>query len=153
MVTPGAKKLLMVFLVASFLVQTTLVYTDPPRPEPMTGAALEGAKLWHEHNCQSCHQLYGFGGFLGPDLTNFTARTTEQRLREVMTGQSAQMPAFDLGEDGLNQMWEFLAYMNETGWGEARRPAPPGDSPAARFPARNTRHALPNDVGPRSTRS
>ena len=62
-----ARKRSMIGLVLIFFVQTWFVYTDPAgrRTPALSREATLGQKVWHDHNCQSCHQLYGFGGFLG----------------------------------------------------------------------------------------
>ena len=84
----GTRKILLVSLVLVFFVQTWFVYSDEAgRATPALSAeAARGRELWHEHNCQSCHQIHGFGGFLGPDLTNATLRLTDARLEAVLTG-------------------------------------------------------------------
>ena len=90
-----ARKSLMLGLVGIFLVQTWMVYTDPVGREaaPLTAEASRGQEVWHRYNCQSCHQLYGFGGFLGPDLTNAARHLTDERLDSVLTDGSEIMPA------------------------------------------------------------
>ena len=66
-----ARQGLMLALVCAFVAQTWLVYADPAgKRTPLSPLAARGRALWHRRNCQSCHQIYGFGGFLGPDLTN-----------------------------------------------------------------------------------
>ena len=49
-------------------------YDTPVRTPPLDDLARAGRALWHDHNCQTCHQIYGFGGFLGPDVTNGAQR-------------------------------------------------------------------------------
>lgn len=55
-----------------FSVYTALVYAYGlgTNAEPADAAILAGLRTWQEQNCQSCHQLYGLGGYMGPDLTN-----------------------------------------------------------------------------------
>ena len=36
-----------------------------------------GWETWQNKNCQSCHQLYGLGGYMGPDLTNVASDSTK----------------------------------------------------------------------------
>ena len=36
----------------------------------ISSLACEGKIVFQKYNCISCHQLYGLGGYLGPDLTN-----------------------------------------------------------------------------------
>ena len=100
-------------LVAAFAAQTTLVYLDDAAStfETLTEEAVRGRRLWHKHNCQSCHQIHGFGGFLGPDLTNAAQRLTDERLEEVLTVGVAQMPAFHLNEDERLDLAIFLVNM------------------------------------------
>jgi nitric oxide reductase subunit C len=117
-----AKGALLFFLVLCFLGQSYLVYSDPPACEPLKGLALEGRRLWHAKNCQACHQLYGMGGFLGPDLTNaIPERVNIFRLRKILSDGSAVMPAYKMEKDEIRAIGAFLGAMNKTGQGEARR--------------------------------
>ncbi len=113
---------MMAVLVCCFVLQTYLVYSDPP-PEtpPLNERALEGRRIWHAKNCQACHQLYGMGGFLGPDLTNVTERINGFRLRKVLTKGSLAMPAFELERKEIAAVGAFLAAVGKTGRGQARR--------------------------------
>lgn len=110
-------------LLAAFCVQTSLVYLDPTADAkaPLSELALEGRRLWHRHNCQVCHQIYGFGGFLGPDLTNAAPRLTRARLDEVLTQGNAQMPAFHFSPAQIDAVQQFLVELDRTGVGVARR--------------------------------
>ena len=119
MASPAAKKLLMTVLVACFLVQTALVYTDR-KAEPLSEQALQGRRLWHENACQVCHQLYGQGGFLGPDLTNAASRMDEARLTSLLTVGSGQMPALGFGADQITQITAFLEAMDRPDLGRGQ---------------------------------
>ena len=120
------RKLLLGFLVAAFAVQTSMVYADETAAgfSPLSEEAVRGRQLWHKHNCQSCHQIHGFGGFLGPDLTNAAARLTDDRLEEVLTVGSLQMPAFHLDEDEILDLAAFLDELGEMGVGVPRSELP-----------------------------
>ncbi|MFN3244110.1 MAG: c-type cytochrome [Planctomycetota bacterium] len=120
------RKLLMGGLVAAFAVQTALVYTDDTASsfETLSEEALRGRRLWHEYNCQTCHQIHGFGGFLGPDLTNAARRLTDERLTEVLTVGTAQMPAFHFDEDQVYQLATFLDELSVMGVGVPRAVQP-----------------------------
>ena len=114
----------MAFLVAMFAVQTFLVYSDNTGRDlpPLSDAALEGRTIWLSHNCQSCHQFYGFGGFLGPDLTNASRRLDRARLDHVLTEGVAQMPPFHLSPAEISAVEAYLREMDGTGVGQARAP-------------------------------
>ncbi len=88
----------------------------------MGSQAVEGRRLWHENNCQVCHQLFGQGGFLGPDLTNAASRMDAPRLRSLLTIGSGQMPAYGLDDAQIAQVAAFLEYMDkpEIGRGQLR---------------------------------
>ncbi len=109
-------------LVTIFLVQTWLVYTDPVGREsaPLTAEASRGQELWHAHNCQSCHQVYGFGGFLGPDLTNAANQLTDERLSVVLTSGTDVMPAFHMSSEERAAVRTFLVELDLTGQGQVR---------------------------------
>ena len=120
------RKHLMAFLVAMFAIQTYLVYRDPTGRElpQLSEAALEGREIWLANNCQACHQFYGFGGFLGPDLTNTASRLDRARLDLVLTEGKAQMPAFHLTAAQISAVATYLREMDATGVGQARAPRP-----------------------------
>ncbi|MHC4990103.1 MAG: c-type cytochrome [Planctomycetota bacterium] len=117
---PFTKQLLLLGLLTAFFVQTHLVYTDIHDTERIGDRELAGRRLWHQSNCQTCHQLHGFGGFLGPDLTNAAARLERGQLDALLTIGEGQMPAFEMEPDQIDTIWAFLNAMNETGTGQAR---------------------------------
>ena len=127
------RRLMLFFLTAVFFVQTWLVYSDPAgrAGPPLSELAQEGSALWHEHNCQACHQLFGFGGFLGPDLTNVADRLGKavddtadlntllgSRMETVLTSGSDRMPAFHLAEGERAALIAFFMEVNLTGVGQ-----------------------------------
>ncbi len=115
-------------LLAAFFVQTWLVYADQTghATPPLSALASRGQELWHDHNCQSCHQVFGFGGFLGPDLTNATHSLTDARLDLILTEGSGLMPAFHLGQNDRAALAQFLVEVDRTGVGQPRmQPAVP----------------------------
>jgi nitric oxide reductase subunit C len=117
------RKLLMGGLLASFAIQTAMVYADDTasvRFEVLSEDALEGRRVWHQYNCQTCHQIHGFGGFLGPDLTNYGLRMTDERVADVLTNGAAQMPAFHLSDGEIDALWVFFEELAEMGQGVPR---------------------------------
>ena len=121
----------MASLLAAFVGQTALVYADDTadRTPPLSEEALAGRKLWHEHNCQVCHQIYGFGGFLGPDLTNAGGRMTLEYLTPILTdgpqNGTTQMPAFHMEESEIAALHQFFVELDKTGVGVPRAFRPP----------------------------
>ncbi|MCA8953060.1 MAG: cytochrome c [Planctomycetes bacterium] len=125
----GLRKVMMASLLACFVGQTAMVYADDTadRTPPLSEQALAGRRIFHDHNCQACHQIYGFGGFLGPDLTNAGGRLTRERLDDVLTNGNAQMPAFHLDASQIDALEAFLRELDATGVGVPRafvRPEP-----------------------------
>lgn len=79
--------------------------------------ASAGKEVWQKYNCHTCHQLYGLGGYLGPDLTNVTAKPGYSTvfLKAVISNGIGQMPPFDLTHQEMEDLLVFLQAMNETG--------------------------------------
>lgn len=116
-----ARKVLLSLLVVVFALQTWLVYSDPTgRQQVLSQRALEGQAVWRENNCQSCHQLYGYGGFLGPDLTNSIDGLSPERMESILTAGAGQMPAFHLGPDAREALTVFLREIDATGVSQPR---------------------------------
>ncbi|HEX5050593.1 MAG TPA: c-type cytochrome [Planctomycetota bacterium] len=120
------RKLLMSCLLGAFCVQTAFVYLDDTADKlpRLSEEAVQGRRIWHAHNCQVCHQIHGFGGFLGPDLTNAAPRLTTERLHQVLTDGTGQMPAFHLGDEQIALVTAYLDELPSTGVGVSRRHVP-----------------------------
>ena len=137
MIRASAKKAALACLVAAFGVQTTLVYTDE-RQDPLSEAALRGRTLWHENACQVCHQLYGQGGFLGPDLTNAASRMDASRLASLLTVGSGQMPPLHFTDEQIADLSAYLEALDrpDLGRGQLRLgAASEGSGPGGTFDA------------------
>ncbi len=109
-----------VYLVAvvCFFVQAGFVYLDYPRGAlgaRLSAQAKGGLALWRKNNCQACHQIYGYGGFLGPDLTNVMSRRPLEDWTDVLTRGRKQMPAFHFDQQQRAAIIAFLTEMNDTG--------------------------------------
>jgi len=151
MFEPSSKKTLITVLVACFALQTGLVYSDD-RHNPLSESAVKGRQIFHKEACQVCHQLYGQGGFLGPDLTNAASRVDQARLVSLLTVGSGQMPAFHLDEDQISDVRAFLEEIDrpDLGVGQLRLgDAQEGMGPQAAFErtVRNEAPAGPVAVG------
>ncbi|RKZ49673.1 MAG: hypothetical protein DRR16_13955 [Candidatus Parabeggiatoa sp. nov. 3] len=126
------------FNVLCFFTQGFLVYSDFPTPEMGTKAQLnelayQGLNIWRRENCQACHKIHGFGGFLGPDLTNVTQRLSENSLHYRLDQRGYLMPAFHLPQPERLAVIEYLKIINQTGQGTVK-PVEGGELPWYIYP-------------------
>ncbi|MFV2008019.1 MAG: cytochrome c [Longimicrobiales bacterium] len=150
MVDVTVKKTLMTVLVAAFVVQTVLVYSDE-RQDPLSADAMAGRELWHANACQVCHQIYGQGGPLGPDLTNAASRVDDARLGLLLKEGSGQMPALGFTDEQVAQMAAYLEALDrpDLGRGQLRLGTPSeAGGPWGRFAdvMDSAVRAVPSDV-------
>ena len=105
--------LLIVYCCYSFLVYAySARVTAPPSAE-----ALAGFDIWQSKNCQACHQVYGLGGYMGPDLTNIISDTTKGPLYAfafIKLG-SPKMPNFNFSDTEANKIIAFLKWVDKSG--------------------------------------
>jgi nitric oxide reductase subunit C len=83
----------------------------------MSDAAIEGEILWQNNNCVSCHQFYGLGGYLGPDLTNVISHKSKgpKYVRAFINSGVKSMPKFEFSEEEKENIVQFLTYVDKTG--------------------------------------
>lgn len=107
--------LLVLFFSYSFMVYT--IGTEPENGGKISAAAVEGKMVWQKYNCISCHQLYGLGGYMGPDLTNVISAPGKGKhfARAFIATGSSKMPNFKLSEKEMETLLEFLNYVDKTG--------------------------------------
>jgi nitric oxide reductase subunit C len=55
-----------------------------------------GSDLFQQYNCTSCHQLYGLGGYLGPELTTAYSDPGrgEMYMKAFLKAGGPRMPNF-----------------------------------------------------------
>lgn len=111
-----------IFLVCCFLCYSFWIYSVPYfKPNPIASneqnLASNGRLVFQKYNCHTCHQIYGLGGYLGPDLTNVFSRRQENEdyLKAIIHSGVRQMPAFDVSEVEMNELITFLKNLDATG--------------------------------------
>ena len=105
-------------LFSMFIVYSFLVYTEGTKGngEIMNQKAKHGKFLFQKYNCISCHQVYGLGGYLGPDLTTVISQNgkgPEYAMAFLKTG-TIRMPDFHLANDEQENVVEYLKYIDQS---------------------------------------
>ncbi|MGN6399288.1 MAG: c-type cytochrome [Flavisolibacter sp.] len=76
----------------------------------------DGKRLYQQYNCQACHQIYGLGGYLGPELT--TAYSDKNRgenfMRAMLQAGGSRMPRFHLSTQQIDALIAYLKYVDTT---------------------------------------
>ncbi|RYY41779.1 MAG: cytochrome c [Chitinophagaceae bacterium] len=102
--------LLLAFAGYSALVYTAGTEAPEAASQAWTTEAAAGKQLYQQHNCQACHQLYGLGGYLGPDLT--TAWSDPKRgpayLRALLQSGGSRMPNFHFTPSEVQSLLAYL---------------------------------------------
>lgn len=113
----STKYLLYAGLIVAFLFYTARVYTLPAQGNIHTTQALEGKMIWQQKNCNACHQLYGLGGYLGPDLTNIYSDPNKgsEYIKAFVRAGTSSMPAFQLSDAEINSLLVFLQDVDACG--------------------------------------
>lgn len=104
-------------LVLLFLVYTISIYLYGTKRKqiPPDAKAMAGWKIWQDKNCQSCHQLYGLGGYMGPDLTNVHSAKGPDYMRVFIQFGSGRMPNYHINEQDASDIIAFLAWVDKSG--------------------------------------
>ena len=105
------------FLAFSIWIYAIPLFSPTPYSEKELHLVAEGRLVWQKHNCHTCHQLYGLGGYLGPDLTNVYSRSgnNEHYIRGIVKSGVKQMPAFEISEEEMNALLQFLKNVDQSG--------------------------------------
>ena len=109
-----------IVLVVSFACFSWFVYThgdDNNKEGTPNQQVLAGWKVWQDNNCQSCHQLYGLGGYMGPDLTNVATQTGKgpSYMEPYIKYGTGRMPSFHLSDTDVHDLIGFLKWVDKSG--------------------------------------
>jgi nitric oxide reductase subunit C len=77
--------------------------------------ASEGKSIWQERNCASCHQIYGLGGYLGPDLTNVISKKGLDYARTFIETGTQKMPNLHLNKIEIEALLAYLSHIDSSG--------------------------------------
>ncbi|MDX9752274.1 MAG: cytochrome c, partial [Flavobacteriales bacterium] len=108
-------------LVALFAVQSAITYTTATAvadPQARYDAAAErGARWYREFNCTACHQFYGLGGHMGPDLTNVISAPDKGAAfaRGIILHGTQRMPVMGVSPEQADDLVAFLQAVDVTG--------------------------------------
>ena len=80
--------LVVIFLFYSFYLYSSL----PVKGKTVSEETSKGKLVWQQYNCNACHQVYGLGGYLGPDLTNIYSRKGPAYIKAFLQSGIATMP-------------------------------------------------------------
>lgn len=81
-------------------------------------SVVRGKHIWETRNCIGCHTLLGEGAYFAPELGNVYQRRGPDFIKGWMAAQPTgtpgrrQMPQFNLSDDQLNDLVEFLKWTN-----------------------------------------
>jgi nitric oxide reductase subunit C len=108
--------LIFIFLIYTVAVDTVGTEQDAGK-NFMNENAKSGKLLYQKYNCTACHQVYGLGGYLGPDLTNVISEKNKGVIyaRAILKNGTMRMPNFHLKENEVEELVSYLIYLNETG--------------------------------------
>jgi nitric oxide reductase subunit C len=78
---------------------------------------MAGWHTWQSKNCQACHQLYGLGGYMGPDLTNTISDPLKGPLymEAFIRKGTNKMPDFHLNDSEVSHLIRFLSWVDKSG--------------------------------------
>jgi len=109
------KLLIFAILFITYITYSSWVYTrGTDRASIMSSHQELGKQIYQEYNCQSCHQLFGLGGYLGPELTTVISDKNRGELyaRILLENGAIRMPNFHLSPKQVNALIDYLKYVD-----------------------------------------
>ena len=116
----GSVFFFLLFLALTFDTSSALPERD--NRGALTEEVARGKAVWEENNCIGCHTLLGEGAYFAPELGNVYTRfgNSTEAIKDFIMSRPKQgvpgrrsMPQFNLSEQDLNAVAEFLKYSSE----------------------------------------
>lgn len=108
-------------LVTGFLFYSFFIYsTLPVKYVKVVPEVSKGKLVWQQYNCNACHQVYGLGGYLGPDLTNEYSVKGPDYIKAFLKSGTVTMPNFHLNEEEIKDLLSYLQNIDLSGKADPR---------------------------------
>lgn len=116
----GAAFFILLFLALTFDTMGTLPERD--NRHNINDQVVLGKKVWEDNNCIGCHSLLGEGAYFAPELANVYTRFggSKDAIKGFIMSRPVDgipgrrsMPQFNLSEEELDAVAEFLKYVSE----------------------------------------
>jgi len=88
--------------------------------QPLSAESDKGKMIWQAKDCGACHQIYGLGGYLGPDLTNEYSRRGPEFIRAFIVSGTGSMPRFHFSDAELDALVSYLKAIDQSGKSDPR---------------------------------
>ncbi|MBW8360282.1 MAG: cytochrome c [Weeksellaceae bacterium] len=112
------KILIFTLLAVSFFSYSGFLYSANSAYKTAEGTSSDrGKRLWQEKNCIACHQIYGLGGYLGPDLTNSYSQRGPDYIKAFLRSGTMVMPNYGFTEIEIQDLAQYMKSIDESGIG------------------------------------
>ncbi len=115
------KIVISITLLFFFILYSVQLYTSDCKNDLYTANIThEGKLIWQKYNCSACHQIYGLGGYLGPDLTNEYSKRNEAFIIAFIKNGNESMPKFKLTDEEVQSLLQFFKSIDASGVSDPR---------------------------------
>jgi len=113
-------RMVLIILISIFVIYNIVIYSigTPTEQQKLSKLALQGEQIYQDNNCTACHQFYGLGGYLGPDLTNVISAKGKGKeyVKAFLNAGVKTMPKFNFTEKEKDALVQFLTEVDKTGF-------------------------------------
>ena len=104
-----------ILLFVIYISYTGWVYTNATNnADTMTAKEQSGKQLRQQYNCSSCHQVFGLGGYLGPELTTVISDFKRGKIyaKTFLQNGGTRMPDFHFKANEIEDIIAYLKYID-----------------------------------------
>jgi len=85
-------------------------------PVEATAEVIEGKELFQKKNCIACHQVFGLGGYIGPELTNTISEPGKGKgyAKALLSAGLNKMPNYHFTEQEMNCLISYLEFIDRS---------------------------------------
>lgn len=107
-------------LIVIFIIYNFFIYNSQSQKFPiiLSKTEIQGQNLWQKNNCWTCHQIYGLGGYLGPDLTNVYSENNKgpAYISSILNSGIKSMPKYNFSKNEIDALISYFKIIDSTGY-------------------------------------